>query len=88
MNLNKQFKFNKCRYKKLYEYLSAKKEQSKASEQSLREKIREEERQRIMEEMKKGSNKETVPSMKNIGSNSGSSNKASEDGFASYFGSM
>jgi DNA repair exonuclease SbcCD ATPase subunit len=82
--------FNSSRepYKVAYEYLSAKKEQSKASEQSLREKIREEERQRIMEEMKKGSNKETVPSMKNIGSNSGSSNKASEDGFASYFGSM
>ena len=81
------FNSSKEPYKVAYEYLSAKKEQSKASEQSLREKIREEERQKLMSEMKKGTNKEAVPSMKNIGSNSGSSNQATEDGFAAIFGS-
>lgn len=83
-------KFNKSKqpFREAYEYLSARKEQSKASEQSMRDKIREEERQKLMEEMKKGNNKEVVPSMSRIGSSSNSSKKEnSEDGFAAVFGS-
>ena len=83
-----KFNTSKQPFKVAYEYLSAKKEQSKVSEQSMRDKIREEERQKIMEEMKKGNNKEVVPSMSRIGSSSGSSSKEiSDDGFSSVFGS-
>lgn len=80
------FNSSKEPYKVAFEYLSAKKEQSKASQESLRQSIREEERQKILEEMKKGTNKDTVPSLKKIGSNSGSTNSTADDGFAAYFG--
>jgi hypothetical protein len=73
-------------YEVAYKYLKQNQEQSKASEESMREKIRQEERQKIMEEMKKGSNKETVPSMNKLGSSS-SSNDTEVDGFAAVFGS-
>lgn len=85
----KEINSSKEPYKVAYEYLTAKKQSIVKDQESLREKIRNEERQKILEEMKKGNNKETIPSINKVGSNSGSSNKSiDEDGFASYFGTQ
>lgn len=74
-------------YEIAYKYLKQNQEKITSEETSLREKIREEERQKVIEEMKKGKNKDIIPSMSSIGSSSGSSKKDTpEDGFASVFG--
>lgn len=74
-------------YEVAYKYLKQNQDKIKTEETSLREKIREEERQKVIEEMKKGKNKNVIPSMSNMGSSSGSSKKDTpEDGFASVFG--
>ena len=79
-------KFNSSKepYKDAYDYLIAKKAEKTKSEQSLREQIRAEEREKLLKEI--GSKKkETVPNYKQF-SGSSSSKDAIDDGFMSVFG--
>lgn len=77
------FNNSKEPYKTAYEYLSQKKNAVKKSEDDLRARIRQE----VMDELKLGKKKETVPSTTNLGgkSSNGKSNEP-EDGFLSVFG--
>lgn len=79
-----KFNSSKQPYKDAYEYLTAKKTEKAKSEQSLREQIRAEEREKLMKEIgtKK---KETVPNYKQFSGSSGSKD-AIDDGFMSVFG--
>lgn len=78
-----KFRSSKEPYKMAYEYLSAKTKEKTKSQEALKEQIRKE----LLAEMNVKQKKETVPSTANLGGKSdGSKNNATEDGFASVFG--
>lgn len=73
-------------YEFAYNYFKAKKESIKATESASIEALKAKLREELLEEMKTGIKKETVPSIKNIGNSNSRFNDNIDDGFSAVFG--
>lgn len=73
-------------YEFAYNYFKAKKESIKATESASIEALKAKLREELLEEMKAGPKKETVPSIKNIGNSNSRFNDNIDDGFSAVFG--
>ena len=73
-------------YEFAYNYFKAKKESIKATESASIEALKAKLREELLEEMKAGTKKETVPSIKNIGNSNSRFNDNIDDGFSAVFG--
>lgn len=73
-------------YEFAYNYFKAKRESIKATESASIEALKAKLREELLEEMKAGPKKETVPSIKNIGNSNSRFNDNIDDGFSAVFG--